>query len=207
MIGRVDSLALVPLRDDNGAMGISEHGTIEQTTDRTVFRSERRFARSIDSVWHAITADSAIDEWMGTRPEIDLRPGGKYVTHHWDDSRIVDRILRLETPRLFEHTYFEDINPGAIVTWRLAPTNDDGCLLTFTHVMTTADVDSAMKGVAAGDDPITILSRNALGWHILLDQLQKQQGEPVPQRSSEELQETLQHYVELLGPETDPVAD
>lgn len=188
-------------------MGPSNYGSIDQTPDDTTFGYERRFARSIGSVWHAITAESAIDEWMGTRPEIDLRPGGKFVTHHWDDSPVVDRVLRLETPRLFEHTYFEDINPGAVITWRLASTNDDGCLLTFTHVMTKGDVDSAMNGVAAGSDPITILSRNALGWHILLDQLQKQQGEPVPQRSSEELQEMLQHYVELLAQKTDDVAD
>jgi hypothetical protein len=46
-----------------------------------------------------------------------------------------------------------------------------GGRLRLTHRMSMADVAAAANGVAAGDDIITILSRNGAGWHRLLDKL------------------------------------
>lgn len=173
-------------------------GAIQRTDEHVTFRYERRFAQPVDSVWHAITDPAAIQQWMGTQPEIELRQGGQYVTHHQGDHRVVDRVLRLEPPRLFEHTFFEYVNPSAVVTWQLSPVDEGGCLLALTHVLSMEDVHAAMSSVAAADDPITILSRNAAGWHHLLDLLQAHLGEEIPTRSPDEQQALQQHYAELV---------
>lgn len=174
------------------------NGTIERAGDRVTFRGERRVNQPLESVWRTITDPAEIQQWMGTRPEIELRQGGQYVTHHQGDHRVVDRVLRVEPPRLFEHTFFKYVNPGAVVTWQLSPAPENACSLTLTHVLTMDDVHGAMSGVAAGDDEITILSRNAAGWHQLLDLIEAHLGEDVPPRSLDERLALQQHYAELL---------
>ncbi|MBQ6642791.1 MAG: SRPBCC domain-containing protein [Saccharopolyspora sp.] len=173
-------------------------GTVDRTDEHVTFHYERHVNQPIEAVWHTITDPAAIQQWMGTRPEIELRQGGQYVTHHGDDVRVADRVLRLEPLRLFEHTFFEYVNPGATVTWQLGRTPEDGCLLALTHVLSTNDVRAAMSSVAPGDGPITILSRNAAGWHQLLDLVQAQLGERIPTRSPDEQQALQQHYAELI---------
>lgn len=174
------------------------NGTVERTADHVTFSREHRFDRPIEAVWHAITVPAEVQRWMGTRPEIERRQGGQYVIHHQGDHRVVDRVLRVEPPRLFEHTYFEHLNPGAVVTWALGPAHAGGCSLTLTHVLTTDDVRGALSGVAAGDDEITVLSRNAAGWHQLLDLLRTHLGEDVPARSLDERLALQRRYAELL---------
>lgn len=135
---------------------------------------------------------------MDTRPKIELRQGGQYVTRHQGDHRVVDRVLRLEPPRLFEHTFFEYVNPSAVMTWQLSPRSASACQLALTHILSMDDVHSAMNSVAAGNDPITILSRNAAGWHQLLDLIQTQLGEEIPARSPDEQQALQQRYADLI---------
>ena len=88
---------------------------------------------------------------------------------------MADRILRVEPPRLLEHTFWVHVNPDALVTWELR-TVDRGCELVLTHSMSMDDVSmddgrAAASTVAAGDHYRTILSRNGAGWHRLLDRL------------------------------------
>ncbi|HZU77895.1 MAG TPA: SRPBCC family protein [Dehalococcoidia bacterium] len=145
-------------------------GTIEQTGERVVFHYERRLPHPVEVVWKAITDPERMAGWLGHRPEIDLRVGGQYVSYHGTGDRVVDRILRLEPPRLFEHTFWEQVNPTAVVTWKLEPTAD-GCLLTLTHALGLSDIRTASTTVARGDGFLLIVSRNAAGWHRLLDKL------------------------------------
>lgn len=145
-------------------------GTIERSGDRVAFRYERRLRHPIDVVWRAITDPAENGAWFGGRVEIELKPGGSYISHHANGMRVVDRVVRLEPPTLLEHTFWVDVNPGALVTWELHP-SEDGCILVLTHSLSLHDVRGAAATVASGDDPTTILSRNAAGWHHLLDKL------------------------------------
>lgn len=146
-------------------------GTVEQRDGRVTCRYERHFRHPIDVVWKAVTDPDELERWGGARPEIDLRPGGRYVTHHQGGSlRVEDRITRVEPPRLLEHTYFSHINPTALVTWELSPT-EEGCRLVLTHSLDMDDLRAAAATMFPGDDITTIVSRNAAGWHRLLDLL------------------------------------
>jgi uncharacterized protein YndB with AHSA1/START domain len=145
-------------------------GTIEQRDEMITCRFERLLRHPVEVVWQAITEPGEIERWMGTRPEIDLRLGGHYITHHGTGDRVVDRITRIEPPRLLEHTFWEQVNPSARVTWELSPAGD-GCQLVLTHRLSLEDVRRAAATVAAGDDIFTIISRNCAGWHHLLDML------------------------------------
>lgn len=175
-------------------------GTIEQTDDRVVFRYERRLAHPVETVWRAVTDPAEIGAWAGTEPEIELTPGGRYVTRHQGGAMTaVDRVLRVEPPRLFEHTYFEEVNPGSVVTWELSP-DGAGTLLLLTHVMTEAALGTAMATVARGDDLVTVLSRNAAGWHHLLDALTAALDGAGPlTRGPEEWRTLRDRYAKLLA--------
>ena len=70
-------------------------GTIEQTGEMVTCRFERLLRHPPEVVWRAITEPDQIDRWMGTRPEIDLRPGGHYITYHGTGDRVADRITTL----------------------------------------------------------------------------------------------------------------
>ena len=81
--------------------------------------------------------------------------------------RVEDKVVRLEPPRLFQHTFWLELNPSALVTWELTPTEDGGTRLELTHELDLAD----MQSVAGQDSIVTMMSRNASGWHILLDRI------------------------------------
>jgi uncharacterized protein YndB with AHSA1/START domain len=150
--------------------GTIEQGTIEQGDGMVTCRFERLLRHPVEVVWRAITEPDEIERWMGTRPDIDLRPGGQYVTRHRTGDEVTDHITRLEPPRLLEHTFWEHVNPSARVTWELSPAGD-GSRLVLTHRLSLDDVRRAAATVAAGDDIFTIISRNCAGWHRLLDML------------------------------------
>jgi uncharacterized protein YndB with AHSA1/START domain len=145
-------------------------GTVERDGDRVTFRYERRLKHPIDKVWHAITDPDELERWSGMRPELDLRVDGDYVTTHMETLRVVDKVLRVHAPHLFEHTFWVHVNPSATVTWNLSPT-DGGTLLVLRHSLTMDDVKNAAETVAAGMSPLDILARNGAGWHHLLDLL------------------------------------
>lgn len=145
-------------------------GTIERDGEFVVFRFEHPLPHPVERVWTAITEPAAVERWMGRRPEIDPRPGGAYVTYHAGDMRVVDEVLRVESPTLFEHTFWREVNPDSRVTWRLSETAD-GSLLRFTHRLSEADIAHAIATVAAGADAEAVISRNAAGWQRLLDRL------------------------------------
>jgi uncharacterized protein YndB with AHSA1/START domain len=75
-------------------------------------------------------------------------------------------VVRLEAPRLFQHTFWLELNPSALVTWELTPI-EEGTRLDLTHELDLADV----RAVAGRESIVTILSRNAAGWHQLLDRV------------------------------------
>ncbi len=147
-------------------------GTIERSGGFVLFRFERDLAHPVERIWAAVTEPPEIERWTGRRPEIDLRDGGEYVSYHGDGMRVVDEVLRVEPPRLFEHTFWRHVNPDARVTWELSAVGD-GCRLRFTHRLSEADIANALATVAAGADAELVVSRNAGSWQRLLDGLQR----------------------------------
>lgn len=172
-------------------------GTIEERDGTYLFRYERDLSHPIERVWQAITDPDEIASWMGSRPEIDLHPGGCYVTHHGNGVTVVDRVERVEPPHLFQHTFWLEVNPSARVTWELTATAT-GCHLTLTHRMSQADVEAAANSVAKGGSLALILSRNAAGWHQLLDKLDARLDGRERSWSDKEHQKLLIRYAAML---------
>jgi uncharacterized protein YndB with AHSA1/START domain len=143
--------------------------------DGVVLRYLRVLPHPIDAVWRAITDPAEIQAWWGTRPEIDLRVGGEYVSHHATGDRVVDRILRVEPPSLFEHTFWQHVNPDARVTWELTSVAA-GTQLVLTHSMTIADLRREAAAAGHEDDPYRGVSQSAGGWIGLLDRLADRLG-------------------------------
>lgn len=145
-------------------------GTVEREGKWIVLRYDRRLAHPVEVVWEALTQPAAVGAWFGGRVEVDLREGGEYVTYHETGDRVVDRITRLEPPRVFEHTFWVHLNPDARVSYELEPAAE-GCRLVLTHRLTTHDL--AVAAEAYGwDDPMAQVPRTAAGWHRLLDRLE-----------------------------------
>ena len=154
---------------------MNEDGIIELSGERVTLTYERRLRHALEDVWRAITTPDEIQAWSGWPVELELRPGGRYVTTHQTGDTVTDRVVRVEPPRLFEHTFWEHVNPSALVTWELNPDGDD-CCLTLTHALDLADVRNAAATMAAGADLVTMLSRSGAGWHHLLDALETALG-------------------------------
>lgn len=170
-------------------------GTIEQRDGRVIFRYRRLLNHPIEKVWRSITDPAELSQWLGVQAEVDLRVGGAYVLVHRSpdgttSQRVEDKVVRLEPPRLFEHTFWLELNPSALVTWELTPTND-GTRLDLTHALDLADVHA----VAGQEDIITILSRNGAGWHRILDLL----GAELAGTRHVEDQDLRQRYAAMLG--------
>lgn len=171
------------------------HGTIEFTEDRVTYHYEWHLHHAISSVWKAITDPEQVAAWFGGRVEIDLKPGGAYISYHRGDMRVVDRIVRLEPPKLLEHTFWAEVNPSALVTWELHPSEQD-CVLVLSHSLSMADIQAARQRF--GDDPMVILSRNAAGWHHLLDKLGAALQSTELEWSEQAQKELQTHYAAML---------
>jgi uncharacterized protein YndB with AHSA1/START domain len=156
-------------------------GTIDREGTFVVFRFERALPHPVTRVWAQLTEPARIERWLGSRPELDPRPGGTYVIDHGDGVRVADRVLRVEAPTLFEHTFWQELNPDATVTWELAEEHGGAhrhaARLKLTHRLSDADLDNAVATVAPGEDRGLIIARNAEGWRRLLDRLEAALGE------------------------------
>lgn len=170
-------------------------GTITDHDGRVTYRYERYLRHPVDVVWKAITDPDEIERWTGNRPEIDLQPGGDYISYHRGGDRVVDRITRMEPPRLLEHTFWVHINPAARVTWELSQV-ENGCRLVLTHGLDIDDVRTASH--ALGDDVTVILSRSGAGWHRLLDKLAETLNGQSMAWSVEDQQALQERYAAML---------
>ncbi|RFU39246.1 hypothetical protein DZF91_23425 [Actinomadura logoneensis] len=172
-------------------------GTIERDGDQARFHYERRLDHPAAETWRIITTPAEIAQWMGVEvEEFDPRPGGRIVEVHMGTQRVEDKVLKAEPPHLLEHTYFQEMNPSAVVTWRVDEAGG-GSRIDLTHVMSLADVRAASEGQDI--DPIMILARNGAGWHHLLDMIEvRLRGEEVPEWTPDDRQALQKHYAELV---------
>jgi uncharacterized protein YndB with AHSA1/START domain len=115
-------------------------GTLERTDDGGVIRFERHLAYPIREVWDAITNPARLADWwlpFDADITIDLREGGQMVftATEGEPMTMTSTILRVEPPRLLEHTHAE---AGSFMRWELEPV-DTGCVLRLSHFVTDAD--------------------------------------------------------------------
>ena len=146
--------------------------TVRREGDRIVLRYERFLPHPVEDVWRAITDPEEINAWWGTKPEIDLRVGGEYVSNHATGDRVVDQIVRLEPPHLLVHTFWQHLNPDALVTYELTAIAN-GTLLALTHEMTENDLRNAAEKMNWDGDIYDLMSRTAAGWPRLLTALKE----------------------------------
>jgi uncharacterized protein YndB with AHSA1/START domain len=145
-------------------------GVVDRSGASITIRFERRLHHPVGVVWRALTDPDEAGAWFGGRVEIDLRDGGHYITHHATGDRVVDRITRLDPPRLLEHTFWEHLNPDARVTYELEA-SPEGCLLVLVHRLSVDDLTRAAD-TYGWDDPMAQVPRTTAGWHRLLDRLE-----------------------------------
>jgi uncharacterized protein YndB with AHSA1/START domain len=110
-------------------------GVLERTPDGGVIRFERHLAYDVRDVWDAITTPERLaDWWLPFEADItvDLREGGELLFAGTADGEPVTMtctILRVEPPRLLEHTHPA---PGSRMRWELEA-KDTGCILRLSH--------------------------------------------------------------------------
>jgi uncharacterized protein YndB with AHSA1/START domain len=125
----------------------------------------RRLRHPAQKVWAALVTPARLEAWMAVEwlgGEAPLQEGGPFHYRFANtDIESVGRVLRLQPPRLFEHSWFENVPPGAVVRWELEP-EGTGSRLTLTHRFGGPD-----------DAP-----RNAAGWTELLRRLEHALDEP-----------------------------
>jgi len=133
-------------------------GTIEPTESGGVIRFERRLPYPVAEVWSAITEPARLAEWwlpFDADITVDLQPGGMMVMSATGDEpvTITCEILRVEPPRLLEHTH---VDPGTRMLWEL---EDDpaGTVLRLSHFVL--------------DPALAIENCYAVGLHTSLDRL------------------------------------
>ena len=156
-------------------------GTLQEIDGRYVLHFERRFPHPVERVWNALTRPEQLAQWYGgaTEIELELVEGGRYDIKTTGPPELVeaivreagedaletrDTVLRVDPPRVFEHTFGGD--PDSIARWELEP-DAHGCRLLLTHTEPPA--------FDAVDAP-----RDLGGWHTLFDLMERSlAGEPV----------------------------
>ena len=127
----------------------------------------RRFRHSPEKLWAALTIPARLEAWMGVEwlgDQAPLTPGGPF-SYRFANTNMESRgrVLRLEAPRLLEHTWFENIPPGAEVRWSVEA-EGGGSRLTL------------VQRFGAPDDG----ARNAAGWTEILRRLEAALDEAAP---------------------------
>lgn len=138
----------------------ADAGTWREIDGEYELRFERRLRHSPERVWAALTTPEGLTCWLADAI-IELKPGGR-MDMHWsqpDDPQFpiehdrdqANLVLRVDAPRLFEHTF----DGTSRVLWELHP-DGDGTHLVLTHRMAGTPKD---------------LSMTLSGWHHHLDGL------------------------------------
>jgi uncharacterized protein YndB with AHSA1/START domain len=136
---------------------------VESTAETTTVEREIAIAARPETVWDFLVDEAKITRWMGTRAELDPRPGGIYLVGVIPNHTVRGEFMELDPPRRLVFTFGweagEDgpnpVPPGSsTITIDLVP-DGDGTLLRFVHEL--ASVESA--------------SNHSVGWDHYLGRL------------------------------------
>ena len=152
------------------------HGTYETVDGRPALTFERRLAQPVERVWRAVTDPSELAHWFPSAVRGEVAPGGRLTFDFpGGDMTLECEVVELDPPRRFAFTFGDDV-----LRIELDPAGD-GCLLRFTCLF---------------DDPARA-SRDAAGWHVCLDLLEKHLGgTPTQMPSSDATPEWRELYEE-----------
>jgi len=124
----------------------------------------RHIAKSAEDVWAAVSAPERLSRWMGVTWLGSAGPlhTGADFSYRFADTNVEScgRVLRFDPPHLIEHTWFDNVPPGSVVSWRIDP-EGEGCRLTLTHIFKSPE-----------DAP-----RTAAGWTSLIEALANDLGD------------------------------
>jgi uncharacterized protein YndB with AHSA1/START domain len=155
------------------------HGTFETIDERPALSFERRLGHPVDEVWRAITEPAELAHWFPSAVEADLRVGGA-MTFRFEQtlpdgsSTMSGEVTDLERPRLFAFYWGQDH-----LRFELEPIEDDrACLLRFR-----VELDARDKA-----------ARDAAGWHVCLDRLERRLGSPGEEPGREEWRAHYEEY-------------
>lgn len=176
-------------------------GRVTSVDGRIVFSYQRALPHPPDAVWALVSEPDGIEKWAGYRPDLDLAPGGRYVSYHGGGERVEDEVWAVEPARLLVHTFWKQVQPSSVVRWELTPT-PIGTRLALFHTFSEDDVCAALalSRVAGTDARATMLARNAAGWHRLLDRLEDVLNDterPWSQHAQSTLQDQYRHQLPI----------
>jgi uncharacterized protein YndB with AHSA1/START domain len=118
----------------------------------------RSLRQPVEKVWAALVTPERLAAWMGVEwlgADTPLGEGAAFSYRFRNtDMESRGRVLRFEPPYVLEHSWFDNVPPGATIRWELAR-EGDGSRLTLTHHFPEPD-----------DAP-----RTAAGWAQLLEAL------------------------------------
>ena len=141
------------------------YGTYETVDGRPALTFERRLAHPLERVWRAVTDPDELGHWFPTAVSGEVVPGGRLTFDFPDDEMTLEgEVVELEPPRRFAFTFGDDVLRIEL------DAAGDGCTLRFTCLF---------------DDPERA-SRDAAGWHVCLDLLEKHLGGTATQTPSSE---------------------
>ena len=168
------------------------HGTFTNLDGRPALRFERQLDDPVERVWEAVTQPDELAAWFPARVSYDeLRAGTElsFVFPGGEGPPGSGEVVDLDPPRRFVFTWDDDR-----LSFDLSP-SDGGCLLVFTHVF---------------DDRSTA-ARDAAGWHVCFDLLERSLGGERTTGPGGEVNEPwkglYEEYVERDFPSGAPVPD
>jgi uncharacterized protein YndB with AHSA1/START domain len=143
------------------------HARYETIDKRPALAFERRIAHPVQDVWEAITKPEELAQWFPCEVEVELRLGGKMrfvfaeMPLEGAPSTLLGEVTELDPPTRFSFTWGEDHLHFAIEPIE----GGAAAMLRFS-----VELDSKDKA-----------ARDAAGWHVCLDQLERLlDGNPVP---------------------------
>jgi uncharacterized protein YndB with AHSA1/START domain len=163
-------------------------GVYSETADGVILSFDRRMDRPIETLWAVLTTPERLADWMG-QAEIDLRVGGRFHLRWSNGQGSMDGVITaLDPPRLFEHTWEENIGvPVSRVRWTLEP-DGAGCRVRLEHVFTSVD-DRNLIGFAGG-------------WEDFLDIIPTVAGGSPNHGDMEKVRGLMRGYAEKFGVDT-----
>jgi uncharacterized protein YndB with AHSA1/START domain len=158
-------------------------GILESAAERWRLRFTRRLSHSPDLVWRAVVEPEQRDTWFPQRIQGDFRVGAPlhFVSEYGDFD---GEVLAFEPPRVIEFTWGTDIIRLEVAA------DGDGSILTLIDTFDE-------HGKAA---------RDAAGWHVCLDALERHLAAPrATSAPSEGWQALNARYAARFGPEASSI--
>ena len=162
---------------------------IRRGGDHLDVRFERRYPRSVETVWSALTDPARLADWMGVA-HVEPVVGGRFDLMVNGRHPMTGRVLVWEPPHVLEFTWSNADAPDSTVRYELTR-EGDGTRLIFTH-----------QGMPYASSALMLP-----GWHNFLARLGSLLDGAAPPQSTPSWREMQTIYVDhykLRGVKLDP---